>query len=330
MKVLGVNGGNGVVLHPFKKYLIGNVELRPVFKTPNDVQWGLNFDAALYQRLPSRNTPVDVIVGAPDCGHSSVLSYSRAKRLSDPRDNKSLSLYLQSLKRFKPKLFLMENLPQLLVSVPQLERFLRIKYELLVYNKPVTFWGNSQKSRKRLVIVGIRKDQDVSAVRNLASNSEKLLQKLSLQTSDQLISGLEYPDLGLAHVREPYSYRVPLYIDGKRSITTLEAKEIWMGRFSNKSRWQVDLPRMQYQPGVYLNLAGSYPKTVRKQNRQFNHEGDMLTPREMARIQGIPDEFNIWYNEDTPLYCINKGRATVTKSPPYEIGAWFSKIMEQL
>ena len=43
MKILAVNGGNGVIVYPMRKYLIGNVEIRSNFKTPLDRQWKANF-----------------------------------------------------------------------------------------------------------------------------------------------------------------------------------------------------------------------------------------------------------------------------------------------
>ena len=43
LQVLGVNGGNGIILHPFKNQLIRNIEPRGVFKTPGNAQWKLNF-----------------------------------------------------------------------------------------------------------------------------------------------------------------------------------------------------------------------------------------------------------------------------------------------
>ena len=48
-----------------------------------------------------------------------------------------------------------------------------------------------------------------------------------------------------------------------------------------------------------------------------------MTPRELARIQNIPDSFKIYMDIKNPIYWINKGRTTVTKCPPYDIGKWF-------
>ena len=103
-----------------------------------------------------------------------------------------------------------------------------------------------------------------------------------------------------------------------------------MGEYKDKKKWPVNQGNLRNQPGVYRNFAEDLPLTVRKQNRQFNHRGDMLTPREMARIQGLPDHFKIWYDEDQHYYCINKGRTTIAKTPPYEISKWFYNIIKRI
>ena len=43
LKVLGVCAGQGALLFPFRKHLIGNIEIRGVFHTPGEEQWKANF-----------------------------------------------------------------------------------------------------------------------------------------------------------------------------------------------------------------------------------------------------------------------------------------------
>lgn len=329
--ILGVCGGNGVILSPFNhKNLLGNVEPRAAFFTPGDVQWNLNFKCPIDRDLGRDWKKVDVIVGAPNCGHSSVLAYSRGKKLKNPKGDESLAMYVQALRNYIPKIFLLENLIKMLDNYPRLLKFLEKKYQLVKFVQPVSFWGNPQVTRKRLVLIGIRKDLDVTGIKSVIDEVTRDFNNVYLKTSEELIKGLENQDEDLCNVREPHDYYIPLYYRGKRRITTLEAKRIWNGEFKGKSRWEVDMARMKCQPGVYLNKAGDYPKTARKQNRQFNHFGEMLTPRELARIQGVPDNFKLWYTPDKSLYCINKARTTVTKTPPYEIANWFCKIINEL
>lgn len=43
LKVLGVCGGQGALLFPFRDKLIGNIEPRGVFHTSREEQWKANF-----------------------------------------------------------------------------------------------------------------------------------------------------------------------------------------------------------------------------------------------------------------------------------------------
>ena len=128
LKVLAVCGGNGVICHPLKDNLIANIEPRPIFKTPQNIQWTLNFgEIPLFHSVEAfikeftTKPEVDLLVGAPDCGHSSILSYSRSKGLHNPRDNSSLTLYLKTVKMFQPRVFMMENLPAMLKTISRNE-----------------------------------------------------------------------------------------------------------------------------------------------------------------------------------------------------------------
>jgi len=119
---------------------------------------------------------------------------------------------------------------------------------------------------------------------------------------------------------------ITLYAGFKASLK--EIKENWV--YEDWTRWMVEGRNFSTAPGSYRNRDSEYPSTARKSNRQFNHNGDMMSPRELARIQGVPDKFKLWYEEDKHNYCINKARATVAKTPPYEIGQWVKKQLKAM
>jgi len=332
MKVLGVCGGNGVVLFPFKKYLMGNIEPRTAFKTPNDIQWELNFPGIpLVKELDSvefNGLQPDIIIGAPDCGHSSVLSYSRAKKLSDPNDNESLSLYWASIRLYKPKAFLMENLPKMLESLsPDLIEEIEKDYELTIFKDSVSKFGNSQITRVRLVIIGVNRQLLVDS-RKVISTLNKIYPVKELKNTRDLLNDLPtlHPEFG--QVREPDDTVVCMSYKG-RKLNLGQVRDIWNNQYRDQKQWSMPGTKMKNLPGVYKNFAGDPPKTVRKQNRQFTPDGYQMSPREMARIQGVPDRFKIWIDEERLGYSINKGRVTVTKCPPYEIGRWFYKQIKK-
>ena len=329
MRVLGVDAGNGVILHPLKKYLIGNIEPRAIFHSKGNKQWNENFKGIPFKRdynedlIHWAKRGVDVIMGNPDCGHSSRFSYSRIKKLSDPRDNPSINLYLESIRVIKPKIFLMENLPKLMDIYDKrfwYETF--PDYEFIFHNLSVSNFGNSQKDRIRLIIIGLNKPklgELLSGVQYYFLNVYAVNQE---RTTGELLAGLIEEDLELGHVREGLKTIITLSAGFKESLKNIQ--KFWLENPKLK-RYKVTDRKFTTAPGVYRNLDNEHPATARKANRQFNPNGLQMTPRELARIQGVPDDFKIYFEKGKEPYWINKGRATVTKTPPYEVGLWFSK-----
>ena len=128
MKVIGICGGNGVFLHPFKKDLLVNIENRSKLSTSGECQWLSNFEGTpkvktleeakkVLAKVPELGD-IDLIIGAPNCGHSSVLSYSKKKSLGDPKQDESLQLFVDGVNYYRPKCFILENVPKFLSSFP--------------------------------------------------------------------------------------------------------------------------------------------------------------------------------------------------------------------
>ena len=325
MRTLGVCGGNGVILHKFKDNLIGNIEPRSVFHSKNLEQWESNFNGIkFYRKLPERDfKDVDIIIGAPDCGHSSILALSRAKKLGNPKENKSLDLYLKSVLKYNPKLFMMENLPKLLEQYTKEDlKAVLPDYRLIFHTLSVSEFGNSQENRVRLVLIGINRNwpESKQRLRYIRDHFSYIYGVNSIKTSGELLAGLEQESIENGNIREDINDKITLYAGFKCYL--YEVRDHWLSE-PNKKRYSVVGRNFTTAPGVYRNLSSEPPATARKANRQFNHNGLQLTPRELARIQGVPDDFNIYIDPKNPKYWINKGRATVTKCPPYEIGQWF-------
>lgn len=328
MQVLGVSGGNGVILSPFKNNLIGNIEGRAAFKTPGDIQWESNFRGIpLYKSLAQfdkknllgKNKPL-IIVGAPDCGHSSQLALSRRKGFSDPKENVSLKEYIEAVNKLKPLMFFMENLPALIKTYGEDSlRSVFPGYSLKFFVCPMSRFGNSQVSRVRLVIVGYLTDV-INPIIKLPRRD-----RYSLKTCGELLGGLPKKSIKRGHVREPDNTIISIY--SKKKMAVGDIKLLWQTKFKNRRDWPVEGRNFKTAPAVYRNQDSDYPRTARRANRQFNHSGEMMSPRELARIQGVPDKFKIHISKSGGKlsYWINKGRTTVTKCPPYEMGLWIKK-----
>lgn len=326
LNVLGVMAGNGMCLYPFHKSkrfkVLGNWEIRPVFYDRQHEQWQSNFQDIPQHREYRVYEKVDIIIGHPDCGDSSQLRMSRAKVKGSVKDNDSITSFVKSINLYSPSYFLLENLPGFLdtYTMDELHRMFAGKYNLRYWVEPVSKWGNSQVTRKRLVIVGWKLD--------LHRNVFRLPKKVELHKSEFFELGPEIRE-DICHARESMDKTANLTWEGCNKIPYRTAEFIWNTHYKDKSRWYVG-GKMNNQPGVTRNLPGSYPTTVRKQNRQFGTEGLVLSPREMANIQGVPMDFNLVYHPDNDVYWLNKARTTVTKSMPYEIANWFKKCIVKI
>jgi site-specific DNA-cytosine methylase len=328
-KILGVCGGNGVMLHALLPDLIGNVEPRSAYYTKNQDAWAVNFGKIPFfktlEDAEQANFKPNVIIGHPDCGSGSVLSYSRAKELRSIAKNESFVMFKRAVDHYKPKLFIFENLTAMFKNYPQ-ERFIKLykKYNLILYSVPVSRFGNSQVHRKRLIVVGVRKDLHFSTYKAFFKLPKE---KFRIKKAKELIKGIREPNLAFGHYVEPLDQTITIY--GGKKLTLQEIKDIWLNQLKDKSRFEVTDRKYTTAPGVYKNLADRPPATARKQNRQFNHYGEMMSPRELARIQGIPDDFHIPLKPSSIKADANKARVTVTKCPPYEVGSWVKGCLER-
>lgn len=324
--VLGVSSGLGVSLYPFKKHVIGNIEGRSIFHGSYYNQWELNFGKIpLFREIPKSKLKVDVMISSPDCGSGSILRYSRSKELGNHKNNNSLLMFFEGVGKYNPDFFLFENLDGLFKSFPK-EDFKELlkDYRLIIHIAPVSNWGNSQINRKRLVVIGIRRD--------LPKKIDRYF-KLP-QYGDQVKNCRElYGDLSKAHgnklscnVREDIQEVISIH--ARRRMSLHEIHRQWYN-WPNAKRWKSPGYSFSTAPGVYRNLLDSFPATARKANRQFDHNGLTLTPRQLARVQGVPDDFKLFYDDTRPKYSINKSRCTVTKTPPMEISIWFKRKLEK-
>lgn len=324
--ILGVCGAQGALLHPLRRWLIGNVEPRGVFHTAREEQWKLNFGDIPFVRTLTElgDMKPTMIVGSPSCGHSSVFSYSRKKTLGKPREDPCLNMFLASVKKFKPEVFVMENLPKLLDLIPLGEWEANLPlYKFIVHSHSVRQFGNCQTSRKRLLLIGYRRDR--GDLRNFFSRVFSLRQGINLtsEISRKIRPELNYresPDKKLAMYR---------YWDPNRTtLTVQQVHDLWNGKFSDEHKWPMKTQRMKTLPGVYRNRPDAPPLTLRPSNRQFNPEGWPMGLEEFRVIMGFPKRYRIYFDASNPTYWLNKGRTALSKGAVYEIGIWLKKCVQ--
>ena len=330
MNVLGISAGQGALLFPFRKHLLGNIEPRGVFHTPGEEQWKANFkDVPFYKGycLQEFDEKIDIIISSPDCGASSIMRLSKVKEWGKPKDNRSLNLVIEGINYYKPKIFLIENLPRLLSLLPNeyLQEAFK-DYKLIFHERSVSDYGNSQVSRKRLVIVGIHKK---TGKKYLNAFNEVFQVKTPTITRELLFEspyGSNY-NIPIEKTLAMYDYRK---LPAKKNLTVRKIQLLWNSDFKNEKKWPIKTAKMSTLPGVYRLELDKAPLTLRPADRQFRPDGYPLGILDFKAIMGFPKAYKIFMDEGNYLYWLNKARYTIAKGSVYEVGIWFKKCLKTI
>lgn len=330
MNVLGISAGQGGLLFPFRKRLLGNIEPRGVFHTPGEEQWKANFkDVPFYKGycLQEFDEKVDIIISSPDCGASSIMRLSKVKELGKPKDNRSLNLVIEGINYYKPKIFLIENLPRLLSLLPNKYLQEAFKdYKLIFHERSVSDYGNSQVSRKRLIIIGVHKK---TGKKYLNAFDEVFQVKTPKLTRDLLFVspyGSNY-NIPIEKTLAMYDYRK---LPEKKNLTVQKIQLLWNSDFKNEKKWPIKTAKMSTLPGVYRLELDKPPLTLRPADRQFRPDGYPLGINDFKAIMGFPKKFRIYIDEGNYLYWLNKARYTIAKGSVYEISIWFKRCLKNV
>ena len=331
--LLGICAGQGALLFPFlksKKFnLLGNIEPRSVFHTKPESQWKANFKGIPFLKgyeLPEDWHP-DIILSSPDCGSCSVMRLSKSKALGDPKSNKSIQLVFQAIQYYEPALFLIENLPRLLslISKEMLTDFFK-DYKLIFHERSVSDYGNSQVSRKRLIIIGVHKK---TGKKYLNAFNEVFQVKTPKLTRDLLFVspyGSNY-NIPIEKTLAMYDYRK---LPEKKNLTVEKIQVLWNSAFKNEKKWPIKTAKMSTLPGVYRLELDKPPLTLRPADRQFRPDGYPLGINDFKAIMGFPKQFKIYIDQENYLYWLNKARYTIAKGSVYEVGLWFKKCIKNV
>lgn len=331
--LLGICAGQGALLFPFlksKKFnLLGNIEPRSVFHTKPESQWKANFKGIPFLKgyeLPEDWHP-DIILSSPDCGSCSVMRLSKSKALGDPKSNKSIQLVFQAIQYYEPALFLIENLPRLLslISKEMLTDFFK-NYKLIFHERSVSDYGNSQVSRKRLIIIGVHKK---TGKKYLNAFDEVFQVKTPKLTRDLLFVspyGSNY-NIPIEKTLAMYDYRK---LPEKKNLTVEKIQVLWNSAFKNEKKWPIKTAKMSTLPGVYRLELDKPPLTLRPADRQFRPDGYPLGINDFKAIMGFPKKFKIYIDQENYLYWLNKARYTIAKGSVYEVGIWFKKCIKRV
>ena len=330
MNVLGISAGQGGLLFPFRKRLLGNIEPRGVFHTPGEEQWKANFkDVPFYKGycLQEFDEKVDIIISSPDCGASSIMRLSKVKELGKPKDNRSLNLVIEGINYYKPKIFLIENLPRLLSLLPNKYLQETFKdYKLIFHERSVSDYGNSQVSRKRLIIIGVHKKTGKKYLNAFDEVFQVKTPKLTRELLFESPYGSNY-NIPIEKTLAMYDYRK---LPAKKNLTVRKIQLLWNSDFKNEKKWPIKTAKMSTLPGVYRLELDKAPLTLRPADRQFRPDGYPLGIFDFKAIMGFPKAYKIFMDEGNYLYWLNKARYTIAKGSVYEISVWFKRCLKKV
>lgn len=267
---------------------------------------------------------VDGIIGGPPCQ-----SWSEAGSLKGINDSRGKLFYdyIRILRKVKPKFFLAENVSGMLANRHNeaVKNILKL-FEDSGYNVTLTLvnakdYGVAEE-RKRVFYIGFRKDLGVNFVFPKGSTEDDN-KKITLRDVIWDLKDTAVPALP-KNKKNPDAINNNEYYVGSYST-------IFMSRNRVKS-WDEQAFTVQAS-GRQCQLHPQAPKMkfISQNKREFvkgyEHLYRRLTVREIARIQGFPDDFKFIYTDVNNAYKMIGNAVPVNLA--YEIALEIKKVLER-
>ena len=279
---------------------------------------------------------IDLIIGGPPCQAYSVAGRVRDENgMKDDYRNYLFEHYLSVVNRYKPKIFVFENVPGMLSAIPDgtpitkliKDGFESIGYEIIDDIKKYAKINASDygvpQSRKRLIIIGIRKGLCKDIQETLRCYYEDILPKYKVEKKITVKDAIgDLPKFFPVLDEEFHKKKIAYFNDGTRTNITwhepryhnlrdigifkMLAEDLESGEFrytSSKELSKVYEEKVGAKSPIhrYHVLRPDEPSTtiiahLYKDGNRFIHYDSMqsrtLTPREAARLQSFDDDFD--------------------------------------
>lgn len=238
---------------------------------------------------------VDLVMGHPACGSFSNLNTTGVVKKNNPEE---ILEFIEIVSEIKPRFFAMDNLAKSLTGA-SIELWIEAFPDYDIFPEFVSnyHYGNTQKGRKRLFIIGARKEEGFvfqpgeffhekvvrDVIGDLPTNESIYEINHNLKDKDALVKSWTAHRLGL---REYDLELVPLW----------EFQEFLRDYPNGKLFMCTNLSgRTMKRPGFRkINIDGPAPVVVGGSGADNFYRHDNMMPftiRERARIQGVPDNF---------------------------------------
>lgn len=245
-------------------------------------------------RIGGKN--VDVIIGGPPCQGFSVAG----KRIVDDERNQLYKSFVAMVEHFKPKAFVMENVPNILSIGGGIIRnaifsdFEQLGYTINCKVLLASDYGVPQ-NRRRAVFVGLR-DKQYTFPDKTVNNPVTSWDALSDLTEDTTIEGGAYSNAPLSDyqrlIREGsvgvFNHNITIHREQTKRIIAMVPDG---GNYKNlpKELWQL---RKVHIAWTRLNSRKPSFTIDCGHNHHFHYKYNRVpTVRESARLQSFPDKF---------------------------------------
>lgn len=268
---------------------------------------------------------VDGIIGGPPCQ-----SWSEAGALRGINDARGQLFfdYIRILREFQPKFFLAENVSGMLANRHNeavkniIKMFEDTGYDVTLTLVNAKDYGVAEE-RKRVFYIGFRKDLNIDFVfpKGSTEDDEK---KLTLR---DIIWDLQFTVVPSG----PLNHHNPAAINNNEYFTGAYSP-IFMSRNRVKS-WDEQAYTVQAS-GRQCQLHPQAPKMVKvgkNECRFVEGKEDLyrrMSIREVARVQGFPDDFQFIYTNTDDAYKMIGNAVPVNLA--YEIGLSIKEYLERL
>lgn len=275
---------------------------------------------------------VDVIIGGPPCQGFSVAG----KRIVDDIRNKLYKNFVNFVSYYKPKAFVMENVPNILsigggaVREEILKDFSELGYTVEHSILTASDFGVPQ-NRRRAIFVGFLNGHHFVFPEPLNSETDKVTSKdaISDLPEESLIDGAPYPCEACSTYQQQarskslgvYNHQATVHNDKTKEIISLVPDG------GNYKDLPVDLQGTRKMHIAWTRLNSKKPSfTIDTGHRHHFHYlyNRIPTARESARIQSFPDDFIFTCSRTSQLKQI--GNAV----PPLLAQAIAKSLLEQL
>ena len=273
---------------------------------------------------------VDLIIGGPPCQGFSVAG----KRIVDDERNKLYKNFVRFVEYYKPKAFMMENVPNILsigegiVKDSIVKDFSDLGYNVVYKVLTASNYGTPQ-NRRRAVFVGFKDGKEFifpqRCVEQLVTSYEALsdLPENSLEDGSEypINSNCDYQKLMRCNSSKIYNHQITEHSEKTKKIISLVPDG---GNYKNLP---LELQQIRKVHIAWTRLNSQKPSfTIDTGHRHhFHYKWNRIpTVRESARIQSFPDDF-IFLGTKTSQYK-QVGNAV----PPLMAEATAKKLKETL